>query len=136
MRVDGFLCDRLLKFPLPRRVSTVMLSVTLLGLIFSLPRSLKILCPRPTTVMCVPVHIFSTYVISFLESTLLELFLFWNFVCLFYYSRFPMWIVLITSWLIFLRMDLWVFISVETSFDSPLTKKFGFAKFFISCFFR
>ena len=46
-----FLCDRLLKFLLPRLVSTVMPSVTLLGLIFSLPRSLKILCPLPTTVM-------------------------------------------------------------------------------------
>lgn len=78
----GFLCDRLLKFLLPRRVSTVMLSVTLLGLIFSLPRSLKILCPLPTTVMYVPVHVFSSYVFSFLESTLLELFLFLK-ICVF-----------------------------------------------------
>ena len=103
MRANVFFCDRLLKFLLPRLVSTVMPSVTLLGLIFSLPRSLKILCPLPTTVMYA--SCFFGSVISFFIGTfpVLKFCLF-----VFSYSRFPMWIVLITSWLTLLRMDLWV----------------------------
>ncbi|XP_040872540.1 uncharacterized protein [Glycine max] len=71
---------RLLKFLLPRLVSTVMPSVTLLGLIFSLPRSLKILCPLLTTVMYALVHVFHVYcffssVNSLSDDT------YWNFSC-------------------------------------------------------
>ena len=80
MRANVFFCDRLLKFLLPRLVSTVMPSVTLLGLIFSLPRSLKILCPLLTTVMYAPVHVFHVYcffssVNSLSDDT------YWNFFC-------------------------------------------------------
>ena len=62
--------DRLLKFQLPRLVSTVMLSATLLELIFSLPRSSKILCPLPTTVMYAPNYVscvFSSVISLFLS---------------------------------------------------------------------
>ena len=54
--VDGFFLSvgRLLRFRLRRPVSTVMLSATLLELISSLLRSLKILSPLLTTVMYAP----------------------------------------------------------------------------------
>lgn len=48
-----FFCDRWLKFPPPRPASTVMLSATLLELIFLLARNSKILCPLLTIVMYV-----------------------------------------------------------------------------------
>lgn len=46
--------NRLWRFPLPRLESTDMPSVTLLVLISSLPRSLRILFPLPTIVMYEP----------------------------------------------------------------------------------
>lgn len=74
MGLDGFLYGRLLRFQLQRPVSMDMLSATLLQLIFSLLKSLKILCPLRTIAMYVDVFFFVMFLYIF-DS----LFYFWHF---------------------------------------------------------
>lgn len=74
MGLDGFLYGRSLRFQLQRPVSMDMLSATLLQLIFSLLKSLKILCPLRTIAMYVDIFFFMMILYIF-DS----LFYFWHF---------------------------------------------------------
>ena len=96
-------CVRLLKFPPPRLASTVMLSATLLELTFSLPRNLKILCHLPITVMYVFICFVILLSVDYASLIVISFQYLWGVLC-----RFLMSTVLTTSWLISLRMDLYV----------------------------
>ena len=67
-----FFVYRLWKFRLPKLESTVTLSVTLLELIFSLPRNLRILCPLLTTAMYACLLINIIFYIIFLSYCFLN----------------------------------------------------------------
>jgi len=84
--------------------SMAMLNVTLLRLIFSMEKSLKILFLLPTTVMYA---VFLSNLFYINELFITEAFSWFK--CLFpLHCRFPTSPVLTTSWLISLRMDLFV----------------------------